>query len=372
MASLRSQNNGLWDAYGHFTMMLNLNPASKHMRITFKLAGHDYGFTSDGTPDAKAPDGKQRWRILARNPYACAKAAYIFLRAFCSELLHFPVGAEEQHSPEICMFGRVMAYSFKPETNSRGEIHFHGLIIQPLLLADNLQATLEKPELLASLNRLLDACSAAYLPGGLLGDGHAAVNGAPAVPLPASTLTRADAMQQEIPLPACSATQQLTESQKAQLDLRLAQVMMHTQVHTHTFTCAKRGGKPTDADCRLDFPRPTNSMLQSYGQGCILQPRGCSMMVDACRALSLGAHVNHANYVLMGGARHARAMAAYNAAKEAAAAAGKPFTAEPPHLLNGAAQAGLSANYAQKYQSKVSQHSDTMEGTGYTHETAPA
>jgi hypothetical protein len=366
-ASLRSQNHALWDAYGHFTMMLNLNPAAKHMRVTFKIAGRDYSFTSQGHPDERAPAARERWRILARNPYACAMAAYVFLTAFCAELLNFPTDACEQRSPEGCMFGRVLAYSFKPETSSRGEIHFHGLIVQPMLQADNLERIMQNGEALKALERLLGATAAAYLPGGLVAEGHIPVKGLPPLPLPKASADHHVAMQREIPLPAISATQALDAQQKAELDVAVAQLMMLTNVHNHSFTCGKYGGQPNDANCRMDFPRPTNPTLQPYGDGAtgtILQPRAHGMLVDACHTLLLAMALNHAFYVLPTGVRHARNMALYEAEKAAAKAAGKPFTKEPPPALNGQAQAGLSSSYASKYQSKVCRGCEACRAAG--------
>lgn len=153
---LLSTSNAMWAMFGAWTMMLNLNPSEFDAQLTFQMAGHAYGFATDGTPDQHRPDAMECWRIIAANPVAVADFFRAFLRAFCDVFLGWPPGAEQQQTAD-CAFGTVTAYIFKHETSSRGALHSHSIIVQPFLQPDQLETLATDDNLRHAALQMMDS-----------------------------------------------------------------------------------------------------------------------------------------------------------------------------------------------------------------------
>jgi hypothetical protein len=144
---LRSEFMALWHMFGPFTCSINLNPSELHSGLSMTLAGHEYTYTASGAPATGAggrPNNNSVARLLAANPTACAQFFHAFITAFIGSFLGFGPGEGKQR-PGRWLFGRVLAYGFKPETGGRGGLHAHGPIIQPQLQAAQLQQYLSTP-----------------------------------------------------------------------------------------------------------------------------------------------------------------------------------------------------------------------------------
>ncbi|GLC47430.1 hypothetical protein PLESTF_000311700 [Pleodorina starrii] len=115
-------------AWGPPTMLLNFNPSPLDSHIVFYLAGRPYKFSRDGIPEGR-PDIVERWRLIATNPQAAAVYLKLLISAVCDVLLGWPAGAAKQANSG-CLFGHVLVWFFKYESNQAGDLHAHGCIWQ--------------------------------------------------------------------------------------------------------------------------------------------------------------------------------------------------------------------------------------------------
>eukprot|EP00952_Eustigmatos_sp_NYUAD-ZCMA_P009156 37875-Eustigmatos_ZCMA.PRE.1 len=84
---LQSEATAAWHGLGCWTLALTLNPSDLNSCMVYELAGHGYSFNVEtALPDHTRPEGAARWRIIARNPVACAQFFHVFMRAFIEDL----------------------------------------------------------------------------------------------------------------------------------------------------------------------------------------------------------------------------------------------------------------------------------------------
>lgn len=311
-------------------MSVNLNPASLNSAVFFTLAGHTYTYDDLGFP-VNAPAAAQRWKILAANPVAAAQFFKIFMEAFCSEILGFPLEGTRQ-TEEAC-FRAVLHHLFKYETNQRGEMHAHGMIIQPLIQIRRLQTffSSRKEELRPKLLPYLEAFSTSWLPEPHYTCEDCISGVCTADHLPATKLVRrqhnptaepdtakandeeprqADktgstnreinkqtpAAMRQIPLPAVTRnphgefTFNCTLDRVAQYKEDLTRVLINVNWHMHTFTCG-------NGDCRLAYPRVERKETEVLN-GCILLRRQHGSLVSYVAGIAAGTPINHTAYLM--------------------------------------------------------------------------
>lgn len=198
MLTLRSSVYAYYDVMQTFTMNLNLNPSDLTAHTVFQMASPNaedpvatfsYGHDADGFPDpARRPTAGDRYKIASKNYVAAALYFRTVIEAFISVFLGFDPGESKQARPDWCaqlaetyllvkhwgpcvrlrsfatleaasthlfrsltpeipvaslsVFGRVTGYFFKFEVTSRGVLHAHGQVSQPLLKPGMLKAML--------------------------------------------------------------------------------------------------------------------------------------------------------------------------------------------------------------------------------------
>lgn len=129
----------------------------------------------------------------------------------------------------------------------------------------------------------------------------------------------------------------------------LGRCVICLQYHSHTSTCAKSGGAPTDDDCRLTMPRPEVAETKiDPDTCCIFLRRQCGSLVSHNQAVMLGMPINHAFYLMAESSRWLRDYQMWKRKRDA----GKTY--EPaPVLPTVQVAAALAALYALKYATKA-------------------
>ncbi|GLC49610.1 hypothetical protein PLESTB_000267100 [Pleodorina starrii] len=236
-------------------MLLNFNPSPLDSHIVFYLAGRPYKFSRDGIPEGR-PDIVERWRLIATNPQAAAVYLKLLISAVCDVLLGWPAGAAKQANSG-CLFGHVLVWFFKYESNQAGDLHAHGCIWQAELASPRLHDVLAAEDTARRLTSFLENPSCAFFVQpehwvrDVFGPGFNVVNHGGEFGAPEDRILRCrgDEHYATACLPPLA------------LDLRvaathlMAQGQIEKNLHRHTGTCTERGGAPTDEACRLGWPR---------------------------------------------------------------------------------------------------------------------
>jgi len=150
--TLRSKMQAAWNVFGPYTIMINLCPYENNMVWVFEMAGEAYTFDAlTGKPvdmnGQKPPTAETRAKVIAENPAACAHAFEAYLSAFKKVFMGWDEKEGRQTNPD-CLFGKVLAFTFKFETGGRGGLHAHGQAILPLFQAENLIALFKEGEVI--------------------------------------------------------------------------------------------------------------------------------------------------------------------------------------------------------------------------------
>jgi hypothetical protein len=143
--------------------MINLCPHDGNMHWVFNMAGKDYTFDAAGYPQGR-PNAAECSRTVAANFFSCAHGMQAFFAAFCHVYLGWPMGATAQLNPD-CLFGVVLAFIQRYETNMRGGLHEHGQAVQPTLQSGNVLRMLNHSAFMQDrLFEFMESISCSYMP----------------------------------------------------------------------------------------------------------------------------------------------------------------------------------------------------------------
>lgn len=194
------------------------------------ISGMDVELPNEGLPNI-VPSKLERARIVASNPVASAQWFNILIDA----ILEFLVGKPHQGKPASAVLGEINGWYGVIDDQWRGTIHLH-LIgystgLSPIAIAKALEDGVLRNHLISFLNSIVSAT----IPKAPPAHGDAHPPGLYAVPDP------------------------MNPDFEANLGGEVAFVVMHTNLHRHTFTCHPSHSLhshplPGREDCRLDYP----------------------------------------------------------------------------------------------------------------------
>lgn len=340
----------------------------------------------------------ERWRLVARNPTACAHFFDVFMRSFIVVFLGFTDDANVQTNPD-CIFGTVLGYFFKPEGSGRGGLHGHGNVIQPHLQAARIRAAIRDGGLHRTLVRFMESLQQQCLPTPYFsrnpevtigrqdvdnpielehpgaGSDFAArrfdvpalsaaadAAAAPHSPSPPASVTHDEAAADaalllaavvaarghvpgalhEEPADGSTVPPRPTPLQAAMTFV--AEAVLYLQIHKHSHTCAKKNGEPNDIGCRLRNPRPAHreTVLLNAAHAVVVLKRCCPMFVPYLPALMLAQPCNQAVYLAIDqGIWERECVLAQESGRD------------PPPLLDAEDASHDMASYSSKYSTKA-------------------
>ena len=160
---LRSKTIAAWTVFGPYTIMINLCPHDGNMHWVFTMADKGYTFDACGRPQGR-PNATECSRIVAANFFSCAHGMHAYFAAFCDVYLGWPMGATTQLNPD-CLFGIILTFMQRYETNTRGGMHEHAQANQPTLQATNVLSMLADSAFMQDrLFEFAESIACSYMP----------------------------------------------------------------------------------------------------------------------------------------------------------------------------------------------------------------
>jgi len=342
--TLRSKMQAAWNVFGPYTIMINLCPYENNLVWVFEMAGEPYTFDAlTGMPVAmngrQPPSTETRAKVIAENPSACAHAFEAYLSAFKEVFMGWDEKEGRQTNPD-CLFGKVLAFTFKFETGGRGGLHAHGQAILPLFQAENLIAIFKEGEvirkrLLQIAERLSNTtiCKSdlikrvgeveparesmqdkAETPEPQQREGPPAGEGPSLRDWPAHcqwptplqkaqfdwVLKNVEELLMQVQFTTVDDAAQmhgkrvvLNDKKRRKINDVIARAVLQINNHKHTSTCEKGGRAGDDSDCRMDYPRLLLLISIIDKTGMFLLKRDLGSIVPYIRALVLASPCNH-------------------------------------------------------------------------------
>ena len=362
--SLRSQIWGMWNVLGPFSLFINLCPSEEHAQLCFELEGHKYVFNDDdrGTPASRADTHVSRPSVIecrrrnAADPRAAAAYFVVLLAAFARHFLGWELDpARKLDKPG--MFGDVLGWFFKPETNQRGYLHTHALAVIARLQLKRLRAMLNNPAFKSHTLAFLESLMCQYLPDPLQANIQTAIDPAlvPADFIPKPIVNAnlvAKPMDRGLPFMAIDCQQPLHDNISDDLIRRaVAEGVLETNVHKHSFACDPNhaGNVPNDVGCRMAYARVLHTASTWDAENDILLlRRDIGSLVPYIFPLVLTMPFNQAFYLSAEMGRFARELALWTARRDA----DPTFKGPRPEKLSLEQTVALTSTYCTKYASK--------------------
>ena len=162
----RSWRSQIWSTnlkLGPPTLWLTINPSDIHDPIAQVMTGVEIDL--DNLLNGAQPDGKQRAKNIADDPYAAAKFFHFMIQTILKTLLGIEV-TPFQVSTEMGVLGEVGTYFGVVECQGRGTLHFHCLLwLKNSPSAEDMERYLRMESFRQKIQQYIKANIRAYVPG---------------------------------------------------------------------------------------------------------------------------------------------------------------------------------------------------------------
>lgn len=145
VSKVRAQSEPASVFFGHQTAMITYSMSDFNSSLCLRACGEEITYNDEDLALNLPAEYKARWRRITSNPVAAAHFSEACMEQLCSILLGFPHDESQQRDGEG-IFGTIYYYEFKPETNQRHWLHWHGMITQQEQQTRTLLEALKRPE----------------------------------------------------------------------------------------------------------------------------------------------------------------------------------------------------------------------------------